>query len=235
MKTSSSTCALGRRQAPRRGRWSAHRRAIAWSTRCVPRSSRTPPPSPRPTLAPGARVDLGPPALEARLEAQHLAERVLARGACCTVRKSPSQRRFWKTVSRSRPSRRASSATLGASGLSTTTSESALEPASAIARGRSWGRHDEDVDVVEQRSGQTRTPGWLAALCRTLRRARHHRASSSPSTDATSGRVEDLPARPKPTIPTRRFSCHRRLDHGLESSSRWHAVMPRWLQRMKQG
>ena len=110
----------------------------AWSMRCGPRSASRPPPS----------AIVAVPFHERRPAGFHESKRDSRRTTSPsapsarrrrTVRKSESQRRFWKTVStrpavRAFESRASPSATVGTKGLSTTTCSPASSAASARAR-----------------------------------------------------------------------------------------------------
>ena len=132
-----------------------------------------------------------------------------------TVRKSPSQRRFWNTVSAT-PRRRASSTTsrpsadVAASGLSTTTGSPASTASRAIGTCERFGvatttRSTSPEPMSSSERSNSAVPGWRWSTC--ARRSGSvvtTAARCRPSVAATSGAWKTRPANPYPSRPTRR-------------------------------
>ena len=189
----------------------------AWSIRCGPRSNSTPPASSGvAALAPLAAVDLGPPALEARLEPQQLAERA--------VRDEPAQRE---------------EVAVPAAVVEHARDDTALAPRPPRAAGRP--RRSRRAACPPRRAARPRSPRARAAACVRLGAATTTRScspaaakqlvgrghdvgvgmrasapasarswfdvtidvSASPGTASTSGAWNADPARPYPISPTR--------------------------------
>ena len=118
------------------------------------------------------------------------------------MRKSPSQRRFWKTVSRPpASSRRRASPASGATGLSTTTASPRSRPASATSTCELFGVATTSTSMPSSRRLEVRRDAHAgmggARLLGALRRARHDGAQLEPVDGGDERRVEDPAGEPE--------------------------------------